>query len=112
MGLNGGLKRRLFVHNDAGIIDTSGSESEIRGYLEPLRDSDVARIYWEGGTGDVAKRFSNIARDASHELLDAHGGETGAFFSHAHSRLWAKSWLAYHRRGVDPFRGKRQIEVE
>ena len=70
--------------------------------LEPFRNTDVSRIYWEGGTGDTAKRFSKIATDHSMELREPPEG--GAFFSSPYSRWWAESWLAYYKNGVDPFR--------
>ena len=66
--------KRLFIHNDAGVINRSGTEQKIRDELEPLRHSDVARVYWEFGTGDRAKRFSKIARDHSLDLTRAVGG--------------------------------------
>lgn len=94
--------KRLFVHNDAGVINRAGTEQEIRDALEPLRHSDVSRIYWEGGTGDRAKRFSKIARDHSLELTKPLRGRP--FFTNPYSRWWAESWLAYHRTGVDPFK--------
>lgn len=93
--------KKLFVHNDAGIIDRSGTEQEIRDQLEPLRHSDVARVYWEFGTGDRAKRFSRIARDHSLDLTKAVGGRP--FFTSPGGRWWAETWKAYHQNGVDPF---------
>ena len=106
--------KRLFIHNDAGVINRSGTEQEIRDQLEPLRDSDVARVYWEFGTGDRAKRFSKIARDHSLDLTRAAGGRP--FFTSPGGRWWAESWKAYHENGVDPFlvaaEYARQLGVE
>ncbi len=109
--------KRLFVHYDGGVVgmgDQSGTGQEVINSLEPLRNTDVSRIYWEGGTGDTAKRFSKIATDHSMELRDPPEG--GAFFSSPHGRLWAAGWLAYHKNGVDPFRVAaeyaREIGVE
>ena len=93
--------KRLFVHNDGGVINRSGTAQEILDTLEPLRHTDVSRIYWEGGTGDRAKRFSKIARDHSMELSHPLGGK--AFFTDPYSRWWAESWEAYHETGIDPF---------
>ena len=106
--------KRLFAHNDGGVIDLSGTGQEVINSLEPLRNTDVSRIYWEGGTGDTAKRFSKIATDHSRELRDPPEG--GAFFSSPYGRWWAEGWLAYHKKGVDPFRVAaeyaREIGVE
>ena len=106
--------KRLFIHNDAGVINRSGTEQEIRDVLEPLRHSDVARVYWEFGTGDRAKRFSKIARDHSLDLTRAVGGRP--FFTSPGGRWWAESWKAYHENGVDPFlvaaEYARQLGVE
>ena len=94
--------KRLFVHNDGGVIDRSGTGQEVINALEPLRNTDVSRIYWEGGTGDTAKRFSKIATDHSMELRQPPEG--GPFFSSAYGRYWAEGWMAYYKNGVDPFR--------
>ncbi len=94
--------KRLFVHNDGGVIDRSGTGQAVLNSLEPLRNTDVSRIYWEGGTGDTAKRFSKIATDHSMELRDPPEG--GAFYSSPGGRWWAEGWLAHYKHGVDPFR--------
>ena len=68
-----GDTKRLFVHYDGSVIpmgDRAGTGQEVLNSLEPLRNTDVLRIYWEGGTGDTAKRFSKIATDHSMELRD------------------------------------------
>ena len=44
--------KRLFVHSDAFFSNLAGSTEEILKYLEPLRHTDVAGIYWEAGGGD------------------------------------------------------------
>ena len=71
--------KRLFAHNDGEVIDRAGTGQEVLNNLEPLRNTDGSRIYWEGGTGDTAKRFSRIATDHSIELRYPPKG--GAFFS-------------------------------
>ena len=96
--------RRLFAHTDAHFINLSGSAEEVRGRLEPLRHSDVARVYWEAGGGDHALYFSRIAPDFS-TLWEPLRGETKkAFYPGAYDRLLAKTWQAYHQTGVDPLR--------
>ena len=106
--------KRLWVHNDGGVINLSGTPQEILDTLEPLKFSDVSRIYWEGATGDRAKRFSKIARNHSMELLKPITGK--AFFAHPYSRWFAETWMAYHQNGIDPFKVAaeyaRKINIE
>ena len=95
--------RRLFVHSDAHFQNISGSELNLRNYLEPFRHSDVSRIYWEAGGGDYAIYFSKIANDYS-SLLDVKDRGKKPFFPRTFYRLFAKTWQAYRRKGVDPLR--------
>ena len=47
--------RRLFAHHDAWSYTFSFRptlEADIRREIEPFRDTDFSRIYWEGGAGD------------------------------------------------------------
>ncbi|MSO21697.1 MAG: hypothetical protein EXQ58_00275 [Acidobacteria bacterium] len=96
--------KRLFVHADAHFSNLSGSAMEIRNYLEPLRHSDVSRIYWEAGGGERTLYFSKIARDYSSDLEQIPGGESKLFFPRSYDRELAHTWLAYHKNGVDPLK--------
>ena len=96
--------KRLFVHTDAHYRNVGGSESELLNYLEPLRYSDVSRVYWEAGEGERALYFSKIARDYSGDLASSVGEETKAFFPRPVERELAQTWQAYHRTGVDPLK--------
>ena len=94
--------RSLFVHSDAHFANPSGSALTIQNYIEPLRHTDVARIYWEGGGGDRVVYFSQLGRDFLDEYPQNNPDQ--AFYPRKIDRLWVESWKAYHRLGVDPFR--------
>ena len=96
--------RRLFAHTDAHFINLSGSAGEVRSRLEHLRNSDVSRVYWETGGGDHALYFSHIAPDFSTLWEPLRGATEKAFYPSAHNRLLARTWQAYHQKGVDPLR--------
>ena len=96
--------KRLFMHTDAHYVNLSGSAEYIRGRLEPLRHSDVSRVYWEAGGGDYSLYFSDIALDFS-ELFEPLPGEGGRpVYPRDFDRLLAQTWKAYHKNGVDPLR--------
>ena len=71
----------VFVHNDMfsffyGCRPTT--EGDIRRHLEPNRDSDISRVYFEVGGGDLPKYPSRIGRDPAFDgLNDFPGWETG-----------------------------------
>ena len=84
--------RRLFAHNDFVYPTTV---EEIRRHIEPFRDSDFSRIYFEGGGGDLLRYPSNIGRIPTHDGLDD-------FFSQG-PRINAENWRSLRERGVDGF---------
>ena len=93
--------KRLFVHNDAHGVNTlhrPTTAEEIRRHLEPYRNSDIARLYWECGMGDVAYYLSKIARIPTYDGLTAFGPVQ----THNY-RLGAESWRAFRDSNVDPF---------
>ena len=71
--------RRLFVHTDAHFSNVTGSEQELLKYLEPLRHTDVSRVYWEAGSGDRVLYFSNIGEDYAATLRGRGGGDRPSF---------------------------------
>ena len=90
--------RRLFAHNDAHgphwlyrLTDADG----IRRELEPYRDTDFSRIYWEGGHGDLLHYFTKIG-----QLPTSDGAED---FGRQGDRRVAESWRIFRDQGVDPF---------
>ena len=90
--------RRLFAHNDSHgphYLFRLTTEEEVRREIEPYRDTDVSRIYWEAGGGDRTRFFSRIARA---EIME--GQED---FGRRGDRMHAESWRDFQQQGVDPF---------
>lgn len=57
--------RRLFAHNDAGmplIYMREGIPEEWYREIEPYRDTDFSRMYWEAGYGDLMTYPTRLAR--------------------------------------------------
>src|SRR5262249_48468545 len=72
------------------------TEAEIRRELEPFRDTDFSRIYWEAGAGDRMFYPTKLGLMATDDwILD--GYRVG-------DRLAAESWQALKKQGIDPFR--------
>ena len=86
--------RRLYAHNDVEFPRLRTPE-EIRRHIEPFRDSDFSRMYWESAMGDLAYYFSKIGRVGTHDGLDD--------FFHAEARSSAENWRRFEERGIDPF---------
>ncbi|MCY3912622.1 MAG: family 10 glycosylhydrolase [Chloroflexi bacterium] len=89
--------RRLFAHQDAHgphylwrLNDAEG----IRREIEPYRDSDFSRMYWEAGEGDISYYFSKIARWCTFDEAED--------FARVGDRLHAESWREFRDLGVDP----------
>ena len=91
-------RRRLFVHNDAGSFFfrcRPTSAEDIRRHVEPYRDSDISRLYWEAGGGDLLKYPSKIGRNSTYDgLMD---------FPRQGDRLGAEARRLLRNRGIDPF---------
>jgi hypothetical protein len=91
--------RRLFAHNDAhGFTYTHGvtTPEEIRREIEPYRDTDFSRLYWEAGMGDLLYYPGKAGR-----LMTCDGvGD----FMYAHARSHAECWRVMRDNGVDPLR--------
>ncbi len=96
--------RRLFVHTDAHFVNPTGSALELQNYIEPLRHTDVARIYWEGGGGDQLLYFSKLGQDFLDKYPQTGNYPEEVFYPRKIDRLWVESWKAYRRLGVDPLR--------
>ncbi len=94
-----GRHRTLFAHNDAWSYTFTyrpTSEAEIRRELEPFRDTDFARIYWEAGMGDrmfyPTRRGLTPVDDWTDDPY-----RTG-------DRLAEETWRAWRDQHIDPFR--------
>ncbi len=96
--------RRLFAHSDAHFSNVSGSAEEVLKYLEPLRHTDVGRVYWEAGGGDRALYLSRIAEDYGRAF-----NQPDPFFPRAIDRELALTWRTYRQKGVDPLRAAAEL---
>ncbi len=95
---SGADTKRLFAHNDSHgphWIWRLTSADEIRREIEPYRDTDFTRMYWEAGGGDEVHYFSEIAHIPTCE--EVHD------FNRRGDRLHAESWREFRAAGVDPF---------
>jgi hypothetical protein len=91
--------RRLFAHNDAWSYTYTyrpTSAADIRRELEPFRDTDFARIYWEAGAGDRMNYPSKIGFMCTDDWI-ADPYRIG-------DRLAAETWQTFRKKGIDPFR--------
>jgi uncharacterized lipoprotein YddW (UPF0748 family) len=91
--------KRLFAHNDAHGFHFSfrpTTPEEIYREVECYRDTDVSRLYWECGGGDVACFFGTVGRLPTADDV----GE----FDRLGDRLHAESWRVFRDSGLDPFK--------
>lgn len=91
--------KRLFAHNDGhGFTYTFGATTpeEIRREIEPYRDTDFSRLYWEAGMGDLLYYPGKAGR-----LMTCDGvGD----FMYAMARSHADCWREMRDQGVDQLR--------
>ncbi len=91
--------RTLFAHQDAHgphWLWRLTTADGIRRELEPYRDTDFSRMYWECGQGDLMYNLTNVGRRCTFDGLDD--------FDRVGDRLHAESWRAFAAQGADPFR--------
>ena len=89
--------RNLFAHNDAhGYLFLLGAATEeaVRREIEPYRDTDFARLYWECGAGDLMFCLGSGGR-----LPTCDGIED---FDRRGDRLHAETWRSFREQGLDP----------
>lgn len=98
-----GKTRSLFAHNDAHgphFAYRPTTAEELSREIEPYRDTDFSRIYWESGSGDLMHYPTKIGRTP-----DFPGVRD---FPRVGDRLLAESWRSYLDQGLDPL----QIAIE
>ena len=91
--------RRLFTHYDAFYFPYAyriSTPEEVYYWIEPYRDTDFARIYWEAGAGDVMNYFSQVGRVPT----CADVGD----YDRTGDRLHAESYRIFQGKGLDPFK--------
>ena len=90
--------RRLFAHQDAngplGLWRLS-SARDIQREIEPYRDTDFSRLYWEVGRGDLMFSHTESGREATFEGL----GD----FARVFDRLHVESRRVLREQNIDPF---------
>ena len=89
-------RRRLYCFNDmdGNLQDYRPTSAEaIRRQLEPFRESDFVRVYWQVGRGDVMAYPTKIAR--------TQGDLSMADYPRVYGRLLAESWNILREKGID-----------
>jgi hypothetical protein len=94
-----GHNRRLFAHDDAwsyhGRIRPV-VEADVRREVEPYRNTDFSRLYWEGAAGDRCNYLSRIGRLPTDDSMRG--------YPRVNDRLAAESWRILRDRKIDPFK--------
>ncbi len=95
-----GEHRVPYCHNDAWSYTYSyrpTTEADIRREIEPFRETDFSRIYWEAGMGDRLYYPSRLGRiTAADEWIDDP--------YRVGDRLAKETWQTWRRQGIDPLR--------
>ena len=91
--------RRLFATDDAFTAPCYlhfKTEDDIRREVEPYRNTDFARMYWEAGMGDLTYYPSKVGKMITMEWM---GG--GYIWD---DRIAGEVYRDFHAQGIDPFR--------
>ena len=99
--------RRLYLFNDAHGLHANlraTTPEAIRRELEPFRDTDFGRVYWECGMGDLLYYPGSAGRIPTFDgLTDFHS---------PNARYHCECWRIFHDQGLDPFRIARDYARE
>ena len=74
----------------------SDEHEEIQRELEPLRDTDFSRIYWEAGMGDRMYYPTKLGLTPADDWIEDP--------YRVGDRLAAESWREFRKKRIDPFR--------
>jgi hypothetical protein len=91
--------RRLYAHNDGfdyHYYYRPTGEADIRREIEPYRNSDFSRIYWEAAHGEICNYPTKIGRTHRKEWIQDHYS--------VGDRLSAESWTILRNKGIDPLK--------
>ena len=87
--------RRLFAHSDTDWAMSKGTVDGIKTVIEPYRNTDFSRMYWEMGSGDLLHYPTDVARSVD---------ELGVpDYSRAFDRQRDEGSKRFWDDGVDPF---------
>ena len=90
--------RRLFGHSDSHVAHYGfrlTTAAEVRRQIEPYRDTDFSRIYFEAGGGDMLMHLSRIGRIPTLDGIEDFGRQG--------DRMFSESWRIFRDKGVNPF---------
>ena len=91
--------RRLYAHNDAhGYLYLYGAVTEeaVTREIEPYRNTDFSRMYWECGGGHHLSYLGEAGTIAAWDGVED--------FGRMGDRVHAESWRAWRDKGIDPFK--------
>ena len=91
--------RRLFAADDAFTATAFyrfRTPDDVRRQIEPYRETDFSRMYWEAGAGDVTNYPSKIGRQNTQAWMAEHYRLV--------DHLRSESVADFQRQGIDPFR--------
>jgi hypothetical protein len=94
-----GSQRCLFAHNDGWDYHyyyRPTSVAEIQREIEPYRDTDFSRLYWEAAHGDRCNYPTKIGHTPVLEWIQDHYA--------VGERLASESWAILQKQGIDPFK--------
>jgi hypothetical protein len=91
--------KRLYAHNDAhGYLWLYGAREarDIIREVEPYRDTDFSRLYWEAAMGDLLYYLGSAGRLPTCDGIDD--------FANSGGRVHAENWRYFREQGIDPMR--------
>ncbi|MSP11991.1 MAG: hypothetical protein EXR62_03420 [Chloroflexi bacterium] len=91
--------RRLFAHNDASSFQYSHlvtTPEDIKREIEPYRNTDFSRLYWEAAYGDMMLYLGKAGRLPTLEGEDE--------FYTVGEYMYTRTWRTFRDQGIDPLK--------
>ncbi len=91
--------RRLFAHNDASSFQYSylvTTREDIKREIEPYRNTDFSRLYWEAAYGDLMLYLGKVGRLPTMEGEDE--------FYNVGEYMYSRTWRIFRDQGIDPLK--------
>ena len=92
---NNSASRRLYAHSDTDWAISLGTVEGIQSVIEPYRNSDFSRMYWESGSGDLIHHPTKVGRTPDSVAVPD--------FARHFDRFRDEGWLSFVEQGIDPF---------